>query len=146
MEQLSRVSVVLSGLACLAMLTSGCREASHRREITGKVLLKKQPLNDGVIEFIPLGAGSGEFPATKEAAMITDGQYTIPADAGLAPGKYKVLITAGDSTAPANPDEPPGPSGNFVMKDRIPPEFNSESNVEVEVKEKGANNFDFDIP
>lgn len=134
------------GLICLTLVTTGCGEDTHRKEITGKVTLKQQPLNEGVIEFVPLAGGTTENPATKEAGMISNGQYTIAADAGLAPGKYKVLITAGDSTTPANPDEPPGPSGNFVMKDRIPPEFNSRSKLEVEVTDKGPNQFDFDIP
>lgn len=134
------------GLICVALAISGCEEPTHRREITGKVTLKQQPLKEGVIEFVPLGGGAEGSPATKEAGIINNGEYTIPADAGLAPGRYKVLITSGDSSAAANPDEPPGPSGNFVMKDRIPPEFNSKSKVEVEVTDKGPNQFDFAIP
>jgi hypothetical protein len=136
-------------IACamgLALFVTGCGETSHRREITGKVTLKKAPLDEGVIQFTPLPDAPSEYPATKESGMIAKGEYKIPADAGLAPGKYRVTITSGDSGTPADPDQPPGPSANYVMKDRIPAEYNVKSKIEVEVKKEGPNHFDFDIP
>lgn len=136
-----RVSLVvlLSGLTLV-----GCgNRYGGRQEIRGTVKLKGQPLDEGVIDFTPI---SGDR-ATKEGALIKNGAYHIDRAHGLLPGKYRVTITSGDGRTPANTDEPPGPSGaNIISKDRIPPEYNINSKVEVEVTEKGPNTFDFDIP
>ena len=133
------VAVILMGL-----VLAGCgNRYGGRQEILGTVKLKGQPLDQGVIDFIPI-SGDG---ATKEGALIANGSYHIDREHGLLPGKYRVVITSGDGRTPANTDEPPGPSGaNIISKDRIPPDYNINSKVEVEVKEKGPNVFDFDIP
>jgi hypothetical protein len=133
-------------LAWLLMLgvagLSGCGASDPRQQVSGKVTLKGQPLDEGIIEFQPLS----ETGSTKQGSLVKTGDYLIPKDAGLLPGKYKVMITAGDSQAPQSEDEIPGPTGNYVMKDRIPPEFNSKSKLEVEVAQSGKNVFDFTIP
>lgn len=130
-------------LSALAMGLIGCGPGNPRKEIKGKITLKKEPVKDGVISFEPLASGG---PVTREAGVIKDGAYVIPADAGLLPGKYKVRITAGDSTAPDDPNQLPGPGGNYVMKDKVPPEYNTKTKQEVEVTDKGPNQFDYDIP
>ncbi|MBM3999665.1 MAG: hypothetical protein FJ297_09040 [Planctomycetes bacterium] len=130
---------------CLASLI-GCGKANPRKEVTGMITLKGEPLDQGVIEFHPLGEGTKELPATMEGAVIAKGEYKVPVEQGLVPGKYKVIITSGDGINPSNPDGMPEPSGNFVSKDRIPPAFNSESKVEVEVTSSGPNRFNFDVP
>ncbi len=130
-------------LAWMSLTVVGCGPGNPRREIKGKVTLKGEPVKDGVISFEPLAAG-GEV--TRESGVIINGEYTIPADAGLLPGRYKVRITAGDSTAPSDPNQLPGPGGNYVMKDKVPPEYNTKTTQEVEVKESGPNQFDYAIP
>jgi len=124
----------------------GCgRSYGGRKEIKGKVTLKGEPVDDGQIDFIPI---SGD-QATKSGAQILKGEYKIPAEFGLLPGKYRVAITAGDgrTRADAAPDQPPGPTGaNIVSKDRIPKEYNIESKQEVDVTEKGPNVFNYEIP
>jgi hypothetical protein len=136
----------VKGLAAVlaVILLAGCgNRYGGRQEIRGTVTLKGQPLDQGVIDFTPI-SGDG---ATKEGALITNGAYRIDREHGLLPGKYRVTITSGDGRTPANTDEPPGPTGaNIISKDRIPPEFNINSKVEVEVTEKGPNVFDFNIP
>jgi hypothetical protein len=132
-------------LAGWAASVAGCmNDYGGRKEIKGSVTLKGVPLDDGVIDFQPVGDA-----VTKEGAMITQGAYIIQREHGLVPGKYRVSITAGDgrTRAGANPDEPPGPTGaNIVSKDRVPPEYNVNSKQEVEVTAKGPNVFDFKIP
>jgi len=116
-----------------------------RKEIKGTVKLKGQPVDDGIINFFP---ASGD-QATKSGAQIIKGDYKIPAEFGLLPGKYRVSITAGDgrTKADASPDQPPGPTGaNIVSKDRIPKEYNIESKVDVDVTANGPNVFSYDIP
>lgn len=143
--QLSRATAVLVVCACL--LNAGCWSSSNRQKVTGVVTLKGQHLDEGTIEFRPLSEEpSAENPTTTAGAVISNGSYEIPAEYGLVPGKYKVLITSGDGVTPDDPNQPPGPSGNFVSKDRIPPEYNRQSKLEVEVASGAENNFDFDIP
>jgi len=133
-------------LACLIASLPGCgRSYGGRKAISGTVKLKGEPVNDGMIDFLPI---SGD-QATKSGAQILNGSYKIPAEFGLLPGKYRVSITAGDgrTRADAPADQPPGPTGaNIVSKDRIPKEYNIESTQEVEVTEKGPNVFNYDIP
>jgi hypothetical protein len=131
--------------ALWASFISGCtNDYGGRQEIKGTIKLKGQPLDQGQISFLPI-SGDG---VTKEGAGITNGQYKIDRAHGLMPGTYRVTITSGDGRTRAEaPDEPPGPTGaNIISKDRIPPEYNTNSKQEVEVTEKGKNVFNFDIP
>ncbi len=120
----------------------GCGDSNGgRMEVRGEIKLKNAPLDQGTISFRPLPGSKG----SASGAQITNGKYELKGDGGLLPGKYKVIITSGDGKTMANPDEPPGPGGNIISKDRIPPEYNEKSKVEVEVKDKGPNVFDYDI-
>jgi hypothetical protein len=123
----------------------GCgQDYGGRREITGTIKLKGQPLDQGQITFMPLS----DDRSTQAGALIASGSYQIERAQGLVPGKYKVIITSGDGRTPADqPDQAPGPSGaNIISKDRIPKDYNTHSKQEVEVTEKGPNVFDYDIP
>jgi hypothetical protein len=146
MNELRKVAWIL-GLALAVLSLTGCPDQfGDRQEISGQVKLKGAPLNDGIIEFRPLG-GSGDM-ATKSGALISKGEYKIPRSDGLLPGKYRVSITAGDGRTPAgDPDAPPGPTGaNIVSKELVPPEYNVNSKEEVEVKKGQPNVFNYDIP
>jgi hypothetical protein len=123
---------------------SGCGDPpKSRQEITGEVILKGQPVEDGIINFAPLdGQGSGD------GAQIVKGKYGIPKEKGLFPGKYKVTIYAGNGASGqgnASPD-PPKDGLKPLPRDRIPPEYNTDSNVVKEVIQGGENKFDFNIP
>lgn len=48
--------------------------------------LQGQPLDEAVIQFVPLGQGK------LNASEIRAGSYTIDASRGLLPGKYRVEI------------------------------------------------------
>jgi hypothetical protein len=138
--------VQLLGIAsALLILSTGCGPSNPRREVSGKVLLKGVPLDNGTIDFNPIGGGKEGVPTTKEGAVITNGEYKILAETGLTPGKYKVIISSGDNIDPNNPDGVPGPTGNYVSKDRIPAAYNTASTQEIEVTDKGPNVFDWDI-
>jgi hypothetical protein len=126
----------------LSVLLAGCGDSTGGRQaISGTVTLKGQPLNDGTITFIPASAG-----ATQAGATISKGAFQIAKAQGLQPGKYKVSINSPDGETPVDPNVPPGPSGNFSSKDRVPAEYNLESKLEVEVKKGEPNKFDFAIP
>jgi hypothetical protein len=133
------VSLVALGTAFLA----GCSDSlGGRMAVSGAVKLEGQPLKDGSIDFVPLDGQD-----TQSGAGITNGTYSVPRDHGLKPGKYLVRLTSGDGKTPDREEDIAGPSSsNIVSVDRIPPEWNTDSKQQVDVKSSGGNHFDFDIP
>jgi hypothetical protein len=125
-------------------LLSGCGPSGPQRQpVTGKVLYKNQPLDgEGVIHFEPLdGQGS------KSGAIVLNGEYRIPQDKGLFPGRYRVRIYGGDGLSGGGKAEPSGPRPGFTPgKERIPPRYNRTSEIVKEVKDGEPNQFDFSIP
>lgn len=134
---------VLSCVVLAALFVFGCGTAKDplgRMPISGTVTLDGVPLDKGSIRFEPQTAQAG----TPSGAMIDKGRYAIPRDQGLAPGVYRVILTAAEaSTENRTADEimnNPGP-----RKELIPPSYNRQSKITVEVKAQGANQFDFPI-
>ncbi len=132
----------------LLVLLAGCSDNyDGRKEISGTVKLKGQPIKDGaVIEFVPT-----EKQGTSATTMATGGAFKIPRENGLKPGKYLVRVSLGDGKTPVNPvdsNAPPGPTGNtnIVSKDLVPKDWNINSKQERAVTADGPNTFDFDIP
>jgi hypothetical protein len=143
MNNVRRASFLLAAL--VAAMAVGCtNDYGGRQEVKGTVKLKGAALDTGTIEFVPLDGDR----ATQGGAVIGNGSYSIPRASGLMPGKYRVIITAGDGrTRASSPDEGPGPTGgNIVSVDRIPAEYNVNSKQEVEVTKAGPNVFNYDIP
>jgi hypothetical protein len=141
-------------LLILAVLWTGCSDPyAGRMEVSGSVTLEGKPLPDGSILFFPL-----DQQETPGGAPIVNGEYDIPRQNGLKPGKYLVRITSGDGKTMArvgarrdkNPPKEqaaaPGGSTNIVSMDRIPEEWNIRSKQEREVKANSVNRFNFDIP
>jgi hypothetical protein len=131
---------LLGGIALGTL--SGCGAGQNRLEITGEVKIKGQPVAEGIIRFEPV-----EGQPTGDGAQIVQGKYRIPKDKGLAPGKYKVSIYAGDGRSGAGNASPDSPyAGMKPGKERVPPEYNEKSKIVKEVTKDGNNQFDFDIP
>jgi hypothetical protein len=139
----SAIPLRLLFTALIAGLLSGCDSSPKRQEVTGTVIFRGQPLDEGIIDFEPMdGQGS------KSGASILNGEYHIPQEKGLFPGRYKVSIVAGDGVKTSGNAEPSGrlPPGVTPGKERIPPEYNVRSNVIREIKKDGPNQIDFTIP
>jgi hypothetical protein len=136
-----RLASVIGPFLGIIVLT-GCGDAGNRHAVTGAVTLRGRPLDDGIINFAPL-----DGQETGDGAQIVAGKYLIPRPKGLAPGRYKVTIYAGDGrsgTGDASPDSPH--AGQRPGKERVPPQFNEKSDIVKEVTPDGPNQFDFDIP
>ena len=136
---LSRVIVLCVGVALLG----GCGPANPRGNlaISGNVTFQGQPLDQGSIEFTSL---PGETEA-RSGAMIQNGSFSIVAHQGLPPGKYRVRIYSSAEAGMTEVPEAPGDSTEVETTERIPAEWNTESEKEIEVTSGGANKFDFDI-
>jgi hypothetical protein len=142
----ARVVSLVVGTLTVGLL-AGCGDKyGGRVEVAGTVKLKGQPLKAGILMFEPVG-GQG----TSATASIIDGNYKLPRESGLKPGKYLIRVTSGDGKTPANlnPDEPPGPGGkgtNIVSKELVPPEWNVRSKQEREVTSDNPNKLVLFVP
>jgi hypothetical protein len=125
----------------LAVPWVGCADPTGGREaVSGEVLFKGKPLDQGMIQFLP-----AEGQDTTSGGLISAGQYAVAKKDGLKPGKYKVIISSGDPKVHAPPDELPG-APFPVAKERLPKEYNTQTKQVVELKAGGPNRFDFNVP
>lgn len=123
-------------LVVLALV--GCGPRSDRLAISGVVTLNGAPLDNGSIRF-----SSQESAAPMSAgAMIQDGAYRVPQDKGLRVGTYQVEISSPDAAAPLVLDRA---SGMKMAPERIPLEYNVNTQQTIEVTADGDNQFDFTI-
>jgi hypothetical protein len=138
-------------LCCLAIGPLGCGKADPRVGVSGSVTLGGIPLDQGIVEF---HGAAAEGPAG--GAAIVAGRYEVPRAHGLLPGTYRVVVlSSGEQiSGPGVPDpfatEPPAGKpkapGLIRFRDRIPPEFGSESTLETTLAPGQANTFDIAIP
>jgi hypothetical protein len=125
--------------ACIGLTIAGCGGGSPqgRLAISGQVTFEGQPLDQGSIQFTPLDSESG----ISGGAIIQNGSYTIEAEKGLAPGKYRVRIFSAEASGEA--EEMPGMSEE-APKERIPAQYNVESTLEADVS-GDKTTFDFKL-
>ena len=135
-----------SGLTLLCVCAvfvgvAGCQGGRPQRyAVSGEVKFQGKPLDQGAVTFLAqdpaLASGGG--------ALIKEGRYNIPADHGLLPGQYRVMVTSAAPGAQPDPDAPPGPAGP-LPKDRINLKYNAQTILSAEVKAGGPNTFDFAV-
>lgn len=125
-------------LICSAMVGCGTPNALDRQAISGNVTLDGTPLDEGTIEFLPLGP-----EGRAGGAVIRRGSYAIEGAKGLVPGKYTVRISSAASNREIDLHAPPGPTLPVMSKERIPPQYNTETKLVVEVKKEQSKTFDF---
>jgi hypothetical protein len=140
-SRFSQLRIVLVVAATGIAAVAGCGPRSDRLEVSGNVTLDGAPLDAGSIRF----TATGEKPLAS-GAMVTNGQYLIPQEHGLAPGKYHVEITSPDTKSPpVMARATSGGPGIPVARERIPAEYNTNSKHSIEVTPDGDNEFNFDI-
>ena len=124
-------------LACLALFFCGCGGGGiPRTAVSGSVSLDGQPLQDGNILFIPMEEGPSAGGA------IEGGRYQLDGEQGPSPGRYRVEIRAYRDTGRTERDELTG-EAERLMTPIIPPRYNRESELEIELAPGVQNEFDF---
>lgn len=140
----------LTSLVLAAWVLAGCSESGPKRyAISGTITLKGNPIEEGIIQFEPMEKGP-----TMSGATIYNSKYTIPRDKGLAEGKYRVSLYAGDGVSSGQgtagmdaKNEPKPQKGARVRNvERVPPDYNTHSKLVFEVSSSGKNQFNFDVP
>jgi hypothetical protein len=105
----------------------GCGR-SDTVSLAGNVSLDGRALPTGTIELIPMDRQSG--PAV--GGELSEGRYQIPADHGPRRGvKYRVEIRSIDPASASTTH--PLSRGRPVCLDRVPPAYNSESQLTLSV-------------
>ena len=92
-----RFAVLLSGLAALA----GCGGKYH--SVTGQVVMDGEPLASAMVQFVP-DEGGGQKPAS--GMSDAQGHFRMGTDKpgdGVAPGKYKVIVSMVDQQGERTP-------------------------------------------
>ncbi len=127
------------------MSATGCGSDNPlgRQAISGRVTLDGSPLDQGTISFSPQ-ADNGVSSGT----TLRNGEYAIAASKGLPPGKYVVRIHSIVSD-PANKNKVSSESGAPVTGlpgvERIPPAYNANSTLSIEVVAGRKVEFNFDL-
>ena len=130
----------LRGLACAAVvLVTGCGDGRVR--VQGTVLFEGKPLEEGFVSFEP---ADGAGPTT--GGFITGGQYDLTGEARATVGEKIVRIIGSRKTGRKIPaGNPPG-----AMVDEwvqcVPPRYNDQSTLRVQITPGRDNTHNFDLP
>ena len=132
----------LSVVAFSLLFIAGCGKDTGRLKISGEVTFDGAPLDGGSIRFTLIESET----TLASGAMIRNGKYNIPKEKGLLPGTYHLEISAPDTNGPTTMARAaPGGPGIPVAVERIPPEYNIDSDKTIEVTIDGDNHFVFEI-
>jgi hypothetical protein len=127
-------SAFLGAAVGLSVLGCSADDELPRQSISGQIKLDDKLLPKGIVHFYPRGP-VGSRPAVVGGAMIRNGRFSIPHDLGLIPGNYRVAVFASVTNDKRN-DKDKGPGkGRTAEKEIIPPKYNSQSELEIEVKD-----------
>jgi hypothetical protein len=124
--------LAVSLLLC-TLLLSGC--GPSKGTVSGTVAMDGQPLAKGTISFNP--AAGTEPPVT---ADIAGGKYSAEMIAGKKIVQISAQVVVGQRKSPSAPPEVPPED---IYEERLPPMYNSDSKLELDVK-PGSNAKDWD--
>lgn len=130
-----RGAAALGLIAFLFLTASGCGGRDDLGNVSGKVTLDGQPIENAVLRFVPRGEGSVAVGRTD-----ADGEYYLMFSLevkGASLGENVVRISTHDIDVDEN--------GNEVsIPERIPAKYNDDSELVVTV-EPGNNRHDFEL-
>lgn len=134
------------GWAVLAALclSAGCGgDGMNRVPVSGQATANGTPIAAGNLTLIPLEGTSGP----SAGAAIENGRYDIPDDKGPVPGRYRVEIKATRKTGRQIIDEHRFPPDNKIdeMEQYIPPQFNLQSTLTVDIADGKNRDVNFDL-
>jgi hypothetical protein len=137
--------VALSALAIAMACSTGCGgDGLARAPIKGQVTIGGQPLASGRILFMPVAPNQGPTVS----APIVDGEYTLPRKDGPVAGPNRVEVEANLDLGFAIDDEAAFArrGGRPLPPNPVPPEFNRNSQLTLEVKPGEDNTYNVTIP
>jgi hypothetical protein len=135
---------ILFLLVCFLITVCGCADSNpqNRLKIEGEVTLGGKPVNNGNIEFEPIG---NQTERTHSGSVITNGKYSIPAVQGLAAGEYRVRISVMEEVPGSRVDNPDPMLSKVEYRDIAPPEFGNKTTQKITIEVNKVNKFDFNM-
>jgi hypothetical protein len=126
--------------AWVVLIISGCGPKSTRLGVEGRVTFDGAPVPEGKISFIPLPGTS----SPTAGATIKDGDFKVPRDKGVRPGKFRVEIRAIRDSGKTMRDDL---SGETIAKKEayIPKRYNDASELVAEIAPEGTNRLEYDL-
>jgi hypothetical protein len=137
-DQRTTVTLVILMLAWGVICLPGCDRSGGRVTVTGTVSVDGQPLPSGSISFRPVDMGS--LPSS--GSGVANGQFSLPADWGPMPGKYRVVIEAFRKTGRMSPGPGGLPGG---VPEVAPIKFNEADKLEATIVAGEKNHFEFQL-
>ncbi|MDR2440007.1 MAG: hypothetical protein LBE12_11655 [Planctomycetaceae bacterium] len=133
---------ILFLLVSLLNIVLGCADSNpqNRLKIEGEITLGGKPVNNGNIEFEPIG---NQIERTHSGSVITNGKYSIPAAQGLSAGEYRVRISVMEEVPGSRVDNPDPMLSKVEYQDTAPPEFGNKTIQKITVEANKVNKFDF---
>jgi hypothetical protein len=126
-------------LSLAVMMGCGGEKQPRLVALEGTVTLDGKPLTEGNIRFLPAPGTSGTVMA---GAKIADGRFTIPAEKGATPGKYRVEIGASRPSGRKVP-HPVSEQPMDELVQFLPERYNLQSTLTAEVTAESPNRFEF---
>jgi hypothetical protein len=145
MFHLLRLLVCAGALAALALplaCSTGCSQGGlPRGGVKGRVTIGGQPMASGRVLFLPT-----EGPTV--SAVVTNGEYHLPNREGPVAGANRVEIEADVNLGFAIDDEAAFAQrgGRPLPPNPVPPEFNRNSTLSVEIRAGEEHSLDIAIP
>ena len=128
---------LITALVAVAVMlaAAGCG-GPVRRAVVGEVTLDGQPLDEAVIMFVPLEAGS-----RKTGARVVAGRYEVSRAVGLLPGRYRVEIADDPPIDPSLRPDAVRPG----LRRQLPVSYSIASPLAVEIRADGPRELDFTL-
>ena len=123
--------------AAVALFVQGCSAEDElpRQSISGQIKLDNKLLPTGIVHFYPRGRAGSRPTVMGGGAMIRNGRFFIARDLGLVPGKYTIAVFARVGNEKWRGDDKRPGKGTTPVEEIIPPKYNSQSQLEFEVKD-----------
>ncbi len=139
---MSRTLLAISSvLVCTAL--AGCGERGYtgdqRFPLSGKVTVDGQPMEHGLISFLPQGEGG-----RVAGGPITAGMYSVPEEMGATAGQYKVQINWNKPTGKKVLDVDTREPIMDETKEGLPPKYHKSTELTADVS-ADTTTFDFDL-
>lgn len=134
----SKTAFACSLLSVTLLSLLGCGKGEQFQSVSGTVTVDGQPLKKGIITFYAIGEGS------TSGGQVIEGSYSLPADRGPSPGKYRVEITGSRPTGKTEYDIDLKKKVD-VEEQFLPPRYHAKSELTAEVVVAGENKFDFEL-
>lgn len=110
--------------------------------LQGRIRLEGRPLYKGTIHFVPIEADHNKTAA----GTVLNGEYTVPQQYGLLPGRYQVQVSSlrhddimRNAIAKTNGDE------SYEIKEEVPERFNLQSEIYVDLTKGDVLELDLDL-